>query len=125
MPITDSTARPNAVEDFRSGRTVHNDPGEPRLWTGGNPCVHTRRRALSLPGPRPIPITSRLEKLRFGVSLMSISVVVICPGRPQRGKVTALSALRHLLAILRAAGRIPPATVELSGFHHLRTARLL
>jgi hypothetical protein len=27
-----------------------------------------------------------------------------CPGRLQRGRVTALSALQHLLAILRAAG---------------------
>jgi hypothetical protein len=32
-----------------------------------------------------------------------------CTGRPQRGKVTVLAALRHLRSILRAAGRIPPA----------------
>jgi site-specific recombinase XerD len=32
-----------------------------------------------------------------------------CRGRLQRGKVTARSALRHLLAILRAAGLLPPA----------------
>ena len=31
-----------------------------------------------------------------------------CPGRHQRGKVTTLSALRHLLAILRGAGLLPP-----------------
>jgi integrase/recombinase XerD len=30
-----------------------------------------------------------------------------CTGRPQRGKVTVLSALRHLQKILRAAGSIP------------------
>ena len=39
-----------------------------------------------------------------------------CPGRPQRGRVTVLSALRHLLAILRAAGRIPPALPTVSNF---------
>jgi integrase/recombinase XerD len=39
-----------------------------------------------------------------------------CPGRPQRGKVTVLSALRHLLAILRAAGRIPTALPSFSNF---------
>src|ERR1035437_2696763 len=39
-----------------------------------------------------------------------------CPGRPQRGKVTVLSALRHLLAILRAAGRIPPVLPSFSNF---------
>ena len=32
-----------------------------------------------------------------------------CVGRWQRGKVTARSALRHLQAILRATGSIPPA----------------
>jgi site-specific recombinase XerD len=32
-----------------------------------------------------------------------------CRGRLQRGKVTARSALRHLVAILRAAGLLPPA----------------
>lgn len=31
-----------------------------------------------------------------------------CPGRHQRGKVTTLSALRHLLAILRGTGLLPP-----------------
>lgn len=31
-----------------------------------------------------------------------------CPGRHQRGKVTTLSALRHLLAIIRDAGLLPP-----------------
>lgn len=31
-----------------------------------------------------------------------------CPGRHQRGKVTTLAALRHLLAILRGAGLLPP-----------------
>jgi site-specific recombinase XerD len=39
-----------------------------------------------------------------------------CPGRPQRGRVTALSALRHLLAILRAGGRIPPAPPSFPDF---------
>ena len=33
-----------------------------------------------------------------------------CAGRPQRGKMTALSALCHLQAILRATGSIPPAS---------------
>src|SRR3954452_9504355 len=32
-----------------------------------------------------------------------------CPGRLQRGTVTALSALRHLLAVVRAAGLLSPA----------------
>lgn len=39
-----------------------------------------------------------------------------CAGRPQRGKVTALSALRHLQAILRATGSIPPAPPSFPDF---------
>jgi hypothetical protein len=39
-----------------------------------------------------------------------------CAGRPQRGKVTALSALRHLQAILRAIGSIPPALPSFPSF---------
>jgi integrase len=35
--------------------------------------------STSSPGPRPIPSTSRSEKLRFDISLMNISVVVIAP----------------------------------------------
>lgn len=36
-----------------------------------------------------------------------------CPGRVQRGKVTTRSALRHLLAILRATGLLAPAASNL------------
>lgn len=39
-----------------------------------------------------------------------------CPGRNQRSKVTILSALRRLLAILRAAGLLPPASPSFSDF---------
>lgn len=39
-----------------------------------------------------------------------------CPGRHQRGKVTTLSALRRLLAILRAAGLLPPAPSSFPDF---------
>ena len=39
-----------------------------------------------------------------------------CSGRQQRGKVTALSALRHLQAILRATGGLPPAPSSFPGF---------
>lgn len=39
-----------------------------------------------------------------------------CPGRHQRGRVTTLSALRHLLAILRGAGLLPPAPPNFPGF---------
>jgi len=39
-----------------------------------------------------------------------------CSGRQQRGKVTALSALRHLHAILRATGALPPAQPSFPGF---------
>jgi integrase/recombinase XerD len=39
-----------------------------------------------------------------------------CLGRQQRGKVTCLSALRHLQAILRADGGLPPAPSSFPGF---------
>ena len=39
-----------------------------------------------------------------------------CSGRQQRGKVTALSALRHLQAVLRATGGIPPAQPSFPSF---------
>ena len=39
-----------------------------------------------------------------------------CPGRLQRGKVTARSALRHLLAILRAAGLLATAVSNLPDY---------
>jgi integrase/recombinase XerD len=39
-----------------------------------------------------------------------------CVGRPQRGKVTALSALHHLQVILRDAGTIPPAPLIFPDF---------
>jgi site-specific recombinase XerD len=39
-----------------------------------------------------------------------------CPGRQQRGRVAGLSALRHLLAILRAGGLVSPAPPSVSGF---------
>lgn len=39
-----------------------------------------------------------------------------CPGRNQRGKLTSLSALRRLLAILRAASLLPPAPSSFPDF---------
>ena len=39
-----------------------------------------------------------------------------CSGRQQRGKVNALSALRHLQAIFRATGGVPPAPSSFPGF---------
>ena len=39
-----------------------------------------------------------------------------CSGRQQRGKVNALSALRHLQAILRATGGVPPAPSDFPDF---------
>jgi integrase/recombinase XerD len=39
-----------------------------------------------------------------------------CVGRQQRGKVTALSALRHLQAILRATGGLRPAPASFPSF---------
>src|ERR1035438_5062940 len=48
-----------------------------------------------------------------------------CPGRLQRGRVTALSALRHLLAILHAAGFLSLVRPSFPVCHQLGTGTLL
>lgn len=72
--------------------------------------------SISWLGPRKTPIPSRLEKPPSGVSSTSISVVVIARAAYNAVGVTALSALQHLLAILRAAGFLLPAPPGFSGF---------
>ena len=122
MPFTDSTAMPNAVKI----------PGLVELYTTtlqgrgyGPATTHAYKRAVehliawSAPGSDCVEIGDAPFRHFLDEHLGDCS----CAGRPQRGKVTALSALRHLQAILHVAGRIPPATPG-SGFRHPRTTGL-
>lgn len=115
MPVSDSTARPNAVKI----------PGLVELYTTtleshgyGPGATHAYMRAVehfiawSAPDSDCVEIGEASIRRFLDEHLGRCD----CPGRPQRGKVTALSALRHLLAILRAADRRPPAPLGLPSF---------
>lgn len=115
MPFFDSTAKPNPVEI----------PGLVELYTTtlerrgyGPGATHSYMRSVqhflawSAPDSDYVEIGEASVRHFLDEHLGCCD----CPGRPQRGKVTVLSALRHLLAILRAAGRIPPAPPSFSNF---------
>ena len=115
MPISDSTARPNAVKI----------PGLVEYYTTtlqrrgyGPVATHAYKRAVehfiawSAPDSDYVEIGEAPFRRFLDEHLSNCS----CAGRPQRGKVTALSALRHLQAMLRAAGSIPPAPSSFPGF---------
>jgi integrase/recombinase XerD len=115
MPFTDSNAMPNAVKI----------PGLVELYTTtlqrrgyGPVATHAYKRAVehfiawSAQDSDCIEIGEAPFRRFLDEHLGDCS----CAGRPQRGRVTALSALRHLQAILRATGGIPPATSRFPGF---------
>lgn len=115
MPVSDSTAKPNAVKIS----------GLVKLYTTTLECrgygpgaTHAYMRAVehfiawSAPDSDYVEIGEASVRHFLDVHLGCCD----CPGRPQRGKVTVLSALRHLLAILRAGGRIPPVLPSFSNF---------
>jgi len=115
MPVSDSTARPNAVKI----------PGLVEHYTTtlqgrgyGPVATHAYKRAVehfiawSAPDSDSVEIGEAPFRRFLDEHLSGCS----CAGRPQRGKVTALSALRHLQAILRATGSIPPAPSSFPGF---------
>jgi integrase/recombinase XerD len=115
MPVFDSTVKPNPVKI----------PGLIELYTTtleshgyGQGATHAYTRAVehflawSAPDSDYVEIGEASVRLFLNEHLSCCN----CPGRPQRGRVTVLSALRHLLAILRAAGRIPPVLPTVSNF---------
>ena len=106
MSVSDSSAGPNAVKI----------PGLIDLYTntlrsrGYRPgAIHAYARALehfiawSAPASDCVEIGESLIR-RFVDDHLSNCT---CPGRQQRGKVTALSALRHLQTVLRVTGQVP------------------
>ena len=123
MPVSDSTARPNAVKI----------PGLVQHYTTtlqgrgyGPVATHAYKRAVEhfIDWSAPDSDSVEIGEVQFRRFLDEHLSGCNCAGRPQRSKVTALSALRHLQAILRATGSIPPAAGELSGVRHIRTAGL-
>ena len=115
MPVSDSTAKPNPVKI--SGLVeLYTTTLERRGYGPG--ATHAYMRAVEhfLAWSAPDSDCVEIGEAPFRRFLDEHLGCCSCPGRPQRGKVTALSALRHLLAILRAAGRIPPAPPSFSSF---------
>lgn len=112
MPVSDSTAKPNAVDI----------PGLVEHYTTtlrergyGPVATHAYKRAVEhfIAWSAPDSDCVEVGEAPFRRFLDEHLSDCACAGRQQRGRVTALSALRHLQAILRAAGSIPP---ELSSF---------
>jgi integrase/recombinase XerD len=115
MPVSESTAKPSPVKI----------PGLVELYTTtleshgyGKGATHAYMRAVEHFLAWCAPDSDYVEIGEASVRhfLDKHLGCCDCPGRRQRGKVTVLSALRHLLAILRAAGRIPPVLPSLSNF---------
>jgi integrase/recombinase XerD len=109
MPVSDSTTGPNVVKI--SGLVEHYTKTLQRRGYGPLP-THAYKRAVehfiawASPDSDCVEIGETPIRRFIDEHLGDCS----CAGRPQRGKVTALSALRHLQAILRATGSIPPAS---------------
>jgi len=108
MPVSDSTARPNAVKI--SGLVEHYT--KTLQGRGYGPlATHAYKRAVehfiawSAPDSDCVEIGEAPIRRFIDEHLGDCS----CAGRPQRGRVTARSALRHLHAILCATGSISPA----------------
>ncbi len=115
MPVSDSTARPSAVE-IRGLVELYTTTLESHGYGPG--ATHAYMRAVkhfiswSAPNADHVEVGETSIRRFLDEHLGRCD----CPGRPQRGNVTALSALRHLLAILRASGRIPPAPLSFPHF---------
>ena len=115
MPFLYSTAVPDAVKI----------PGLVELYTRTlqrrgyrPPATHAYKRAVEhfIAWSAPDSDCVEIGEAPFRRFLEEHLSDCNCAGRPQRGKVTALSALRHLQAILRAAGKIPPVPPRFSTF---------
>ena len=114
MPVSDSV-RPNAVKI--SGLVeLYTTTLQTRGYKPG--ATHAYKRAVehfiawSAPGSDYVEIGEVLIRRFLDEHLGSCN----CSGHQQRGRVTALSALRHLQAILRATGGIPPAQPSFPSF---------
>lgn len=115
MPVLDSTARPNAVKI--SGLVeLYTTTLESHGYGPG--ATHAYIRAIehflawSAPDSDCVEIGGAPIRRFLDEHLGNCN----CAGRPQRGKVTARAALRHLQAILHATGSIPPAPPSFPGF---------
>ena len=106
MHVSDSSARPSAVKI----------PGLVELYTTtlqsrgyGPGATHAYARAVehfiawAAPASDCVQIGEALIRRFVDEHLSNCT----CPGRQQRGKVTALSALRHLQTVLRVTGQVP------------------
>ena len=108
MSVSDSTAGPNSVKI--SGliehytKTLHGRGYGP-LATNAYKRAVEHFIAWSAPDSDCVEIGEAPIRRFIDEHLVDCS----CAGRPQRGKVTTQSALRHLQAILRANCSIPPA----------------
>ena len=123
MPVSDSTAAPSAVKI--SGLVEHYT--KTLQGRGYGPlATHAYKRAVehfiawSAPYSDCVEIGEAPIRRFIDEHLGDCS----CAGRPQPGKVTALSALRHLAGRPASHRQHTAGTSELSGFHHLRTAGL-
>ena len=115
MSVSDSIAKPNAVKI--SGLVeLYTTTLQGRGY--GPAATHAYKRAVehfiawSAPDSDCVEVGEAAFRRFLDEHLADCS----CPGRPQRGKVTALSALRHLQAILRGTGSIPSSPPSFPSF---------
>lgn len=115
MPFSDSTCAAAAVKIF----------GLVELYTTtlqqrgyGPTATHAYKRAVEhfIAWSAPDSDCVEIGEAPFRRFLDEHLSACNCGGRPQRGKVTALSALRRLQAILRTAGSIPPLPPRFPAF---------
>ena len=107
MPVSDSTAKPNPVKI--SGLVeLYTTTLQGRGY--GPVATQAYKRAVEhfIAWSAPDSDCVEIGEAPFRRFLDGHLVDCSCPGRPQRGKVTARSALRHLQAILRSTGSISP-----------------
>ena len=115
MPVSDLTTRPNTVK-IRGLVELYTTTLQRRGY--GPVATHAYTSAVehfiawSAPDSDSVEIEEAPIRRFLDEHLGSCN----CSGRQQRGKVTALSALRHLQAILRATGGIPPAQPSFPSF---------
>jgi len=115
MPVSDSTATPNAVKI--PGLVEHYTTTLQRRGYGPL-ATHAYKRAVEhfIAWSAPESDCVEVGEAPFRRFLDEHLSDCTCAGRPQRGRVTALSALRHLQAILRATGSIPPVPPSFPSF---------
>jgi site-specific recombinase XerD len=115
MPISDSTAKPNAVK-IAGLVELYTTALQGRGY--GPVATHAYKRAVEhfIAWSAPDSDCAEIGEALFRRFLDEHLGDCNCAGRPQRGKVTAQSALRHLQTILRATGSIPPAPPSFPAF---------